>query len=60
MGKESWGVFFEKFLKISFENKKSPPDSLNREEKVGEMLLNCYMKEVSSLFIFLHWTNVIY
>ena len=29
------------FLKILFENKKSPPDSSNREEKVIEELLNC-------------------
>ena len=27
MGKDSWGVFLQIFLKISFENKKSPPDS---------------------------------
>ena len=34
MGKESWGVFLQIFLKISFENKKSPPDSSNREERM--------------------------
>ena len=32
MGNDSWGVFLQIFLKISFENKKSPPDSHNREE----------------------------
>lgn len=46
------GVFLQIFLKISFENKKSPPDSLNREEKVNEMLLNCYMKESSISFLY--------
>ena len=35
------GVFLQILLKISLENKKSPPDSLNREEKVVEKILNC-------------------
>ena len=30
---------------------KSPPDSSNRGEKVVEMLLNCYMKEVRRQFV---------
>lgn len=33
-GNDSWGVFFEKIFIEIFENKKSPPDSSNREEKV--------------------------
>ena len=41
MGKDSWGVFLQIFLKISFENKKSPPDSSNREERVFVKLLDC-------------------
>ena len=41
MGNDSWGVFLKIFLKISFENKKSPPDSSNREEKEIEELFNC-------------------
>ena len=37
MGNDSWGVFLKKI----FEKQKTPPDSSNREEKVGEKLLNC-------------------
>ena len=35
------GVFFEKIFIEIFENKKSPPDSSNREENVVEKILNC-------------------
>ena len=37
MGNDSWGVFLKNFLK----NKRTPLNSSNREEKVGEKILNC-------------------
>lgn len=36
MGNDSWGGFLKNFLK----NKRTPLNSSNREEKVGEKLLN--------------------
>ena len=56
MGNVSWGVFLKKF----FEKQKTPPDSSNREEKVGEKILNCYIKEASRPFVYPHWANGIY
>jgi len=47
MGKDSWGVFLQIFLKISFENKKSPPDSSNQEEKVFEKILSCNLYSIN-------------
>lgn len=40
-GNDSWGGVFENIFEKFLENKKSPPDSLNREENVGEKILNC-------------------
>ena len=48
------------FPALLFEKQKTPPDSSNREEKVGEKILNCYIKEASRPFVYPHWANGIY